>query len=138
MDTNTSANMKIKNTNLDHNLENDITNDTSIIKKAISCEIYSQNLYAALCNNDFQKQEVWSILKGLVWSCSWRYAGDIVSKIRDTGSYMDWYCSGINDFNNDTISTQPGTNRRIVVEGEITREISEDLKLLKWKIINLT
>ena len=49
-------------------------------------------------------QEVWSALANVVWdykdesqgsySCSFRYAGGLISDILGEGDYMDWYCSG--------------------------------------------
>jgi hypothetical protein len=86
-------------------------------------ENYAQNLYAALCNNNFTKNDVWPILKEKRWSCSWRYAGGIIARMTEKGDYMDWYCTGIFD-NNTIIGTVP--------EGEITEEIHNDLLKLGW------
>lgn len=94
---------------------------------------YAQNLYAAMCNNTFQKQEVWLVLKDQTWSCSWRSAGGIVADLQDQGgNYMDWYCSGMGDGlgNGDSDGT-----RGYVSEGTVTDEIREDLARLGWRVI---
>ena len=55
--------------------------------------IYAQNLYAAMCNNWFEKA-------GLEWTTSWRGAGSIIATIRNCREdYIDWYCSGISALN---------------------------------------
>ena len=41
------------------NLEYDLRSTEWILEKARGDEIYAQNLYAALCNNDFTKREMW-------------------------------------------------------------------------------
>ena len=66
-----------------------------MVEKVRSREEYAQNLYAALCNNTFQQNEVWPRLTGTTWSCSWRSSGGIVADMRGSGDYIDWYCSGI-------------------------------------------
>jgi hypothetical protein len=67
---------------------------------------YAKALYAALCNNIFEKQ----------WSCSWRYAGGVVARLRNEGeNYLDYYCNS--------------------PEGVVTEEIREDLRLLGWKVL---
>jgi hypothetical protein len=88
---------------------------------------YAQNLYAAICNNDFQKLETWTLLKDETWSASWRMAGGIVADIREEGDYLNWYCSGIID------NESP---KGYVPEGVVTEEIAEDLKRLEWQVIN--
>jgi hypothetical protein len=76
------------------NLERDIRSTDWIISKVRHREIYAQNLYAALCNNEYVPQDVWGILKNIHWDCTWRYAASIVADIREDDSYIDWYCSG--------------------------------------------
>ena len=91
---------------------------------------YSQNLYAALCNNDFQKLDVIPILTEETWSCSWRAAGGIVARIRKEGDYLDWYCSGI---------FQEGHHiEGYVEESTVTKEIREDLQKLGWVPLDKT
>jgi hypothetical protein len=107
-------------------LEYDLLKTDWIVYKCKNSDKYAQNLYAALCNNLFYKNDE-------EWSCSWRYAGGIVAEIRDdgklidlynhrTGDYMDWYCSGI------------GSDPEIgyVAEGEVTSEIANDFLNLGW------
>ena len=110
-----------------HNLEWDLRSTQWICRSAKSTKTYAQNLYAALCNNQFQKQEVWPLLQGKQWSCSWRYAGGIVSDMLERGDYLDWYCSGIRD--PDTVAAQG-----YVGEGAVTEQIREDLKRLGWHV----
>ena len=105
------------------NLEYDLLVNDWIIDKVRNNENYAQNLYAALCNNNFTKNDVWPILKEKRWSCSWRYAGGIIARMTEKGDYMDWYCTGIFD-DNPIIGTVP--------EGEITEEIHNDLLKLGW------
>jgi hypothetical protein len=98
-----------------------------------------------MCNNDFQKQEVWPILKDQTWSCSWRYAGGIVADMRGEGDYIDWYCSGIkyNDVLEqsewDMLTQEQQMFRKesagYVAESTITDELQEDLALLGWSVI---
>lgn len=114
------------------NLEYDLRSTDWILQKARLSRTYSQNLYAALCNNDFQKIDVMPILKGQRWSCSWRYAGGIVAHMRQEGDYIDWYCSGINGADYD----EPDTRRRgEVAEGRVTNEIRQDLLALGWAVL---
>ena len=81
-----------------NNMEYDMSQADWFVSRVRGSDAYAQNLYAALCNNSFQKQDVWLILKDAYWSCSWRSAGGIVADLRDCGEdYMDWYCSGIGD-----------------------------------------
>lgn len=96
------------------NLEADLLKTEWIVSKCKNNKIYAQNLYAALCNNRFFKNEE-------EWTCSWRYAGGIVADLIGSGNYMDWYCSGIAAGNNSYVS-----------EGEVTSEITNDLLNLGW------
>jgi hypothetical protein len=88
--------------------------------------VYAQNLYAALCNNEFVKNDVWPLLKGDTWGCSWRYAGGIIADIREEGDYIDWYCSGT------TREELNGVGGDYVREGEVTDQIRQDLKSIGW------
>ena len=109
-----------------NNLEYDLRATDWILEKVRSSEPYAQNLYAAMCNNEFQKLDVMEVLKESTWSCSWRYAGGIIADMRQEGDYIDWYCSGIRD------SYTGG----YVSESVVTDEIREDLKRLGWIIVN--
>jgi len=118
-----------------NNLEYDLRANQWIVNKVKASETYAQNLYAALCNNSFQKLEVIPILKEKTWHCSWRYAGGIVANMRESGDYIDWYCSGIRggyDLGGGIEDTHPDW----VSESQITDEIREDLKTLGWIVVN--
>jgi len=106
------------------NLEYDLRTTDWILEKCKTTS-YAQNLYAALCNMQWQRIAVIPILKDQYWSCSWRYAGGIVANITGRGDYMDWYCSGIRDVDSD--------NNGYVSEGTVTQEIKDDLAKLGWQ-----
>ena len=109
-----------------NNMEYDMSQADWFLSKVRGSETYAQNLYAALCNNQFQKQDVWLVLKDQHWSCSWRYAGGVVADFQGQGgTYMDWYCSGIG----------PKDDTEFVSEGHVTDEIRADLALLGWRVI---
>jgi hypothetical protein len=103
-----------------NNLEYDLRTTDWILKKVRESNTYAQHLYAAMCNNDFTKNDVWPILQEESWGCSWRYAGGIIADMRQHGDYIDWYCTGISTHDN-------GVN-----EGTVTDEIREDLLTLGW------
>ena len=128
-----------------NNLEYDLRATEWICTKAKTREEYAQNLYAALCNNEFQKNEVWPLLKGETWSCTWRYAGGILSDMIEKGDYIDWYCSGIISSAEDeeyaSMSKEDQerylfTINNFVGEGCITEEIREDLFKLGWTALD--
>ena len=112
------------------NLEDDLTNSEWICEK-VKDDVYAQNLYAALCNNEFVKNEVLPILREEFWSCSWRYAGDVIANLRGEGDYMNWYCSGLTG---DWDSTIP--SKHYVGEGTVTDEIRGDLRTLGWIVLD--
>lgn len=119
-----------------NNLEYDLRTTDWILSKVRSSDVYAQNLYAALCNNEFTKNEPFPILKEEVWSCSWRYAGGIIADMQQKGDYINWYCSGIIDFpesNNEIANTLVNTP---VPEGLVTSEIRNDLLQLGWIVVN--
>jgi hypothetical protein len=108
-------------------LEQDLLKTEYVRNKCRERESYAQNLYAAMCNNLFYKNDE-------EWSCSWRYAGGIVAElidkhnntelniIRDHMDYLDWYCSGI----------AADEHSGYVSEGVVTSEITNDLLNLGW------
>lgn len=116
-----------------NNLEYELLTTNWILEKTRSSEVYAQNLYAAMCNNSFQKLDVLPILKDERWSCSWRYAGGIIADMREEGDYIDWYCSGITGKNLDMGGSY--IRDEFVAEGIVTDEIKEDLKKLGWIVI---
>lgn len=107
------------------NMEYDLLTTDWILEKVRASEVYAQNLYAAMCNNDFTKREMWPLLKEQKWSCSWRYAGGIIADMRQQGDYINWYCSGIRD------SYDGG----YVAEAIVTDEIEQDLHKLGWIVV---
>ncbi len=109
-----------------NNLEYDLRSTEWIVKKVQASNKYAQQIYAALCNNDFQKLDVIPILTNAVWSCSWRYAGGIVADMRGEGDYIDWYSSGAGGAYDEL----PGP----VTEGTITSEVKDDLRKLGWVV----
>lgn len=116
-----------------NNLEYDMSQADWFLAKVRGSKTYAQNLYAAMCNNQFQKQDIWLVLKDATWSCTWRSAGGIVADLEDQGGdYMDWYCSGMGEGlgNGDTDGT-----RGYVSESTVTEEIEADLALLGWRVI---
>jgi hypothetical protein len=111
----------------ENNLEYDLLTTDWILEKVRTSEVYSQSLYAAFCNNSFQKLDVISILKEDTVGFSWRYAGGVVADMRQEGDYINWYCSGMS--HNYDPSDSKNTS---IPEGCVTEEIRTDLKTLGW------
>ena len=111
------------------NMEYDLRSTKWICDKVKANDNYAQNLYAAMCNMQFVKNEVWPLIKDQRWSASWRHAGGIVADMREQGDYIDWYCSGIGEGlgNGDKDGT-----KGYVSEGTVTDEIRADLFRLEW------
>jgi hypothetical protein len=114
-----------------NNLEYDLRSTDWIVEKVRASEMYAQNLYAALCNNDFQRQDVWPVLKDQKYTCSWRYAGGIIADMRGEGDYIDWYCSGIRG----GMSYDEVLPEELVPEGTVTDEVRDDLLQLGWAVV---
>ena len=123
------------------NLEYDLRSTDWILQKARTRDAYAQNLYAAMCNNEFQRLDTWTLLTGRTWGCSWRSAGGIVADMLGTGDYMDWYCSGIQGDTRDidySSAMEKGIDlKNYVGESVVTDEIREDLKRLGWIVIDI-
>jgi hypothetical protein len=98
------------------NMERDLLNSAEMCTRCKESEAYSQNLYAALCNNSFARY-------GEKCEHSWRHAGSIVAEMRGEGGYIDWYCSGLSGA------------QGFVIEGEVTEEIKLDLLSLGWIVL---
>jgi hypothetical protein len=95
-------------------LDIDLFKSDTIAEKCKHSDVYSQNLYAAMCNNSFFYGES-------EWGTSWRGSGGIVADLRDCGEdYIDWYCSGM------------GKKEGYVPESVVTDEIRLDLMKLGW------
>jgi len=128
-----------------NNMEYDMRTADWMVAKVRASEAYAQNLYAAMCNQDFQRNDVWPVLKNETWSASWRYAGGIVADMRGEGDYMDWYCSGIQgelsaeELAEMTVEQQERHHwykQNFVGESVVTVEIRADLLKLGWTVIN--
>lgn len=113
------------------NLEYDLRTTDWILEKVRTRQAYAQNLYAAMCNMEWQRLEVMPILQDQRWGASWRYAGGIIADMQEKGDYIDWYCSGIG-------SAEAGfglghaSGEGYVPEGQVTEEIEADLRQLGW------
>lgn len=113
----------------EYDLEEDMKAAEWFVTKVRDSKSYAQNVYAALCNMQWQRREVMPILKQELWSCSWRSAGGIVARLRNEGDYMDWYCSGISGSYDHTGELKEG----YVGEGIVTEEIGYDFGILGWQ-----
>jgi hypothetical protein len=139
-------------------LSNDMRSCKWFLEK-IDNDRYAQNVYAALCNNEFIKvtfndtppteEQLCDLLSGKfddAWSVSWRGAGRVISELQGRGDYMSWYCSGITEVypisqdtsnENDSQKSDDLESRKAVPEGCITDEVMSDLRRLGWAPINV-
>jgi hypothetical protein len=115
-----------------NNMEYDLRSSKEMCDKVKASDAYAQNLYAAMCNMEWRKRDLWPEMKEENWGCSWRSAGGIIADMREEGDYVDWYCSGIG--NDDTGYGLNGRRANgYVPEGVVTEEIELDLNLLGWR-----
>lgn len=121
----------------ENDLEYDLRTTEWILEKVRTSDSYAQNLYAAMCNMQWQKRELWPELSEQRWSCSWRSSGGIIADMRQEGDYIDWYCSGMGGLNQeyDAKETNAEWQKRTgyVPEGLVTEEIELDLNRLGWR-----
>ena len=124
------------------NLEYDLLSTSWVLEKARGDRVYAQHIYAALCNTEWQRTEVWPILKNERWSCSWRHAGGIIADMVEEGDYIDWYCSGIRGEGPDEEWLAKATEEQLidlkngqahVGEGCVTDEVRADFLKLGWQ-----
>ena len=131
----------------ENNMEYDLRSTDWMLEKVRKSNAYAQNLYAAMCNNDFQKNEFMPRLAGKTWSCSWRYAGGIIADMKQEGDYIDWYCSGIKNDAPVLLDEQFAEltkeqqdyyieSKSHVPESVVTDEIRADLKKLGWDVLD--
>ena len=116
-------------------LEQDLKNSAEIVAKCRASDAYAQNLYAALCNMQWQKNEMFPVIKGEMWHCSWRYAGRIAAELRGEGDYLDFYCSGMGGFLLEYDAEKAAAwmvDHQYVPEAEVTDEIRTDFAKLGW------
>ena len=99
-----------------NDLEDDLLESRYIKQKVREDDVYAQNLYAALCNMQWVKDD-----SVQAWHCSWRYAGSLVAQMNGERDYLDWYLS-------TTLFSKDG----YINEGALKDNIVEDLKLLGW------
>lgn len=119
-----------------NNMEYDLLTTDWILEKVRASDAYAQNLYAAMCNMQWRKREMWPELKEENWSCSWRYAGGIIADMRQEGDYIDWYCSGMGglsqEYDGEETNEQWQARTGYVPESVVTEEIERDLNQLGW------
>lgn len=123
---------------MEHNMYQDMQDCQWFKDKVRTSKSYAQNLYAAMCNMQWQKLDVMPILKDELWSCSWRSSGGKVAELRGEGDYMDWYCSGMGGFAALEDETEEEAQKwfaakSFVSEGTVTDEIRADLLQLGWQ-----
>ena len=121
---------------MDRDLYEELKADVEILNK-VQDKTYAQHVYAAMCNMRWQPAEVWPVLKDQHWTCTWRYAGEVVANLRVdfNEDYMDWYCSGISggfDFTDTEEHADSDDRLGYVNEGVVTDEIRADFARLGW------
>lgn len=98
-------------------LEQDLYKSSKIKQKCENIE-YAEKLYGALCNSDWKKRTDPNPLTDWknCWSCTFRYAGEIIANIRNVGEdYLDFYLLGN--------------------YAELDEEIVKDIEELDWVLI---
>lgn len=74
-------------------LERDLLQNPQLCERAQNDRDFAKALYGALCNNRYRHESDPESMQ--LWSCTWRYAGGILSEMTNSsGGYLDFYCSG--------------------------------------------
>lgn len=89
--------------------------------------IYAQNLYAALCNNQYTPLDAWGILANIKWDCTWSYAANMIAEIREKEEARKYYCSGSKINQIDLAG--------FVEESYVTEEIESDFTQIGWVLV---
>jgi hypothetical protein len=126
-----------------NNMEYDLRSSKEMCDKVKASDNYAQNLYAAMCNQEWRRRELWPEMKEENWGCSWRHAGGIIADMREEGDYINWYCSGIGSREDGygLSNEKPKLDedgRDYVSEGVVTEEIELDLNRLGWRPVPYT
>lgn len=72
-------------------LEHDLVQSVDLCARVREDHTFAQELYAALCNNQFL--HVSASTDTDYWTCTWRYAADLIGTMRGDGA-DDMYSSG--------------------------------------------
>ena len=108
-------------------LEADLYNSDYIMGKAYTNEKYCGDIYYALCNNDWIKADMLSIVAAEHWHCSWRYAGGVAAglfngnKWQGQDNYLEFYMYKAFE--------------KTLTEGLVTDEVREDFKRIGWYLV---
>ncbi len=78
---------------MNFDLELDLISSEAVRALAQTEVRFAREIYAALCNNKFIHRDMEQPED--YWSCTWRYAGEIASRLEMRGGdYLEHYCSG--------------------------------------------
>ena len=69
------------------------------VRDLVQSPAFAELLYASLCNTRWRHRAT-----GQEWSTSRRGAGGIVAHVLGEGDYLDWYCSGGEEFVDERIA----------------------------------
>ena len=116
----------------EHDMSEDMASADWFVAKVKASDTYAQNLYAAMCNMQWQKLDTFPILKRELWAVTWRSAGGIVAELQGNGDYLTWYCSGMGGGNFIQDDYEDLIHKGYVQESVVTDEIREDLHKLGW------
>jgi hypothetical protein len=90
-------------------------------------------MYGALCNMQWVHQET-----GEVYSCSWRYAGDLIASLRHMGEdYLAFYCSGNEGHVEDSVRNFLGQAGWLPLPYEDIEEVESSLEEIKEEAVDL-